>query len=129
MTVDPFIEMELLCALPRGHRLAARSEITPKLLSNEPFIFLRYTPYVERKIEDAFTREKCAPKIVAEVGLSEAACAFVSNGLGISLVDPFGVIAHSSTKLEIRRFQPRIVVDTWLFRPTYRPRHYYLMLF
>ena len=54
--------------------------------------------------------------------LSEAACAFVREGFGISLVEPICAAESLGRGVVVRRFEPAIPYEYSLLYPRHRPR-------
>lgn len=72
--------------IPEGHALALKEVITPADLAHQRFIVLGRGTIFASRIDVALA--EVPRKIVAETGLSHTACIMVSEGVGITIVDP-----------------------------------------
>jgi len=109
-----------VAVVPKGHRLASRRTIRPKDFANEPFIALGPTTPSKFRIDDVFAREGVARTIRAETPLSEIACAMVSSGLGVSIVDPFTAREYSTRGVVARPFEPALQFQVAALYPAHR---------
>lgn len=90
---DPSISASLLwhdpvvVALPPGHRLGNRGQVSLAELRNEDFVFLRLdsSPFAVR-LFDACVQAGFAPRIVQQVVEVPAALNLVAAGLGVALI-------------------------------------------
>src|SRR3546814_14437896 len=82
------MQVEGVCAAPPGHPLSAKNVIVPSDLDNLPFIALTTEDETQFLVEAFFRGREQRRKIVAEAQMSEAACQFVAEGAGVSIVDP-----------------------------------------
>ncbi len=111
-------KVERVCVLPRGHRLTAAKRIKLSDLRDEPFISL----HAERiAIEHAFSDLDIGRNDRIETRHSESACAFVANGLGVTIVDPF-TPAGFGDAVVTRRLDPPVYLNLWTLWPRYRVR-------
>ncbi|WP_414834061.1 LysR substrate-binding domain-containing protein [Afifella sp. YEN Y35] len=113
--------LERVCVVPAGHRLASAERIRLYDLRNEPFISL-----------DAFDPERLAiEKMFSDLGVgrhdqietrhSDSACAFVANGLGTTIVDPFTPLAFGDAVVA-RPLTPPVYLNVWTLWPRHRIR-------
>jgi DNA-binding transcriptional LysR family regulator len=79
---------EYVLALPRGHRLCARSKIELSSLKNEKFIMFPKTiqPALFECLTQCFQKHGFTPDIVQEAVTKQTTLALVESGLGIALV-------------------------------------------
>lgn len=77
----------VVVALPPGHRLGSRSQLSLADLRNEDFVFLRLdsSPFAAR-LFDACVQAGFAPRIVQQVVEVPAALNLVAAGLGVALI-------------------------------------------
>lgn len=86
ISTHPLIDSEAACALPRGHKLAARRRIEIKDLAGEPLVLLgRHTPW-RYEIHAIFRRHGLLPNVRIETHSVGAVCGFVAGGLGVAIV-------------------------------------------
>jgi DNA-binding transcriptional LysR family regulator len=117
---EHFLRIDGVCVLPPGHRLAARQVIDARDLREEPFISLGTEDRSRFLVDQAFERRDVRRNIVIEAQQSEAACAFVASGAGVSVVEPFSASEFDRSDLVVRRFRPAVSFDMWLLFPLYR---------
>jgi DNA-binding transcriptional LysR family regulator len=100
----------LVCVLRPDHPLATRPVLRPRDLRHEPLIInVRNDPILEM-IEAAFRPHGVRGHARIGTNNTSTACALVSAGAGIALVEPFGVDLLFPS-LARRPFLPRIAVD------------------
>lgn len=102
----PITEGQSVCILPAGHPLAARPRLTPADLRNEPFISLNRTVYSGQNVDRIFEEAGVRRNIVLETQTASVACAFVKNGMGVAIIDPFTAHSVADDRLVARPFEP-----------------------
>ena len=97
----------VVVALPPGHRLASRSQLSLADLRDEDFVFLRLdsSPFAARLFE-ACVQAGFAPRIAQQVVEVPAALNLVAAGLGVALV-PASMARLRSDAVGICRLGPR----------------------
>ena len=114
------IRLACVCAMPEAHHLANRKFITPADLDNEPMIeivgfdMMRY----HFLIKHAFGEAGARLRIQFECRYSSVACALVSEGIGVSIVDPFAAKNFIDRGITIREFRPEIPLDLGILYPS-----------
>jgi DNA-binding transcriptional LysR family regulator len=93
LAVEPVLREELLLVTAPQHRLAQKKQIVPADLAREPFVLFEAGSNSRRTIEEFFSREQIAPKVVTETENVEIIKALVRVRLGISIV-PYQAIAR-----------------------------------
>jgi DNA-binding transcriptional LysR family regulator len=93
LVVEPVIREELLLVTSPQHRLAHKKSIGPQDLALEPFVLFEAGSNSRRTIEEFFSREQIAPKVVTETENVEIIKALVRIRLGISIV-PYQAVAR-----------------------------------
>jgi DNA-binding transcriptional LysR family regulator len=119
---EPVGRFEGVCVVPAGHRLARRKTVHARDLHGEPFIALGVEDRSRFKVDQAFEGTPIRRDILIEAQQSEAACAFVAEGAGVSIVEPFSAMGFDPSQLVARRFRPAVWFDMWFILPTSRPR-------
>lgn len=99
-----------VCALPLGHRLAAKQRITAEDLHGEAFISLTALDGSRQRIDSSFSHTNVRPDIRIETPLSSSACGFVAQNVGIAIVDPFTPLAFRD-RLTVRPYDPKVYFD------------------
>jgi LysR family transcriptional regulator, hydrogen peroxide-inducible genes activator len=82
----PLLTEKLFAALPKGHELASRREVSLGELQNEPFLLLRDGHCFRETAVEACKRARLIPRIVFESGQFSSILSMVSAGLGVSIV-------------------------------------------
>lgn len=111
---------QAVCVLPIKHRLAARSVVRATDLRNEPFISLASEDHLRNTIDRLFDQLNIARQIEIETHIGATACAFVANGAGVTIVDPFSASQFRQDEVAVRPLEPVIPFDTWILYPAMR---------
>ncbi len=119
--IEPLVRTKAVCALPRGHELAARSRITPGDLQGQSFISLRRDDDAAEMINRILDDSGVVRKAALETNLSEVACRLVRAAAGVSIVDPF-TAAQFGDEIVVRPFVPPARFEVFLLFPAFRPR-------
>lgn len=86
LTIHPLFENRLVAVVPHDHRLAGRSAIAASDLMNEPLIGYSSDVPLAQLVQQVFG-EGNQPEPCVEVQQAHVACAMVSAGVGVALVD------------------------------------------
>ncbi len=123
ITIEPLLRTSMVCVIPENHRLAAKDVITPEDLENQVFISLGEEWGTRRLVDTAFDTAGISSRLTTvDTQLSEAACAFVREGFGVSLVEPIGAAESLERGVVARPFEPEIPYEYSLLYPRHRPR-------
>jgi DNA-binding transcriptional LysR family regulator len=110
---------EIVCALPRGHRLTRKRTVTFSDLVGESVISIGARTMLGKMIDEAARSSGTeAPIATMDASSSLTACLLVAEGAGVALVDRT-VITGS---LVFRPFLPTVSVSIQLLFPRARPR-------
>jgi len=93
LVVEPVIREELLLVASPQHPLARKKRIAAADLANLPFVLFEAGSNSRRTIEEFFSVEQIAPKVVTETENVEIIKALVRVGLGISII-PYQAMAR-----------------------------------
>jgi len=104
----PLISSGTVCAVPRGHQLAAKPTIKVTDLSKEPLILLGKGRVSRQQIDDAFVDAGVEMKVRIETHTVGAACAFVKDGTGIAIINEMLGQFYANRKIVFRRFKPNV---------------------
>ena len=118
--VEPFLTMDAVCALPRGHRLARQRSVSAADLADEPLISGGPGPFQE-VVETAFAADGIVPRIVLTAQFTAARCGLVAEGMGVTIVDPLPARDLSGLPIVLRPFRPALPIETMLLTPAGRP--------
>ncbi len=117
---EPLPRVRYVAVVPSGHRLARRRLLRPQDFRDEPYIALGPTTPSKFRMDELFSRESVPRRIRAETPLSEIACAMVSSGLGISVVDPFTAREFEGRGVVAKRFEPAVEFQITMLHPVRR---------
>lgn len=115
LTIEPLMEHSLVCVMPIGHPLTAKTHIEPQDLDQIPFVSLNPDSYPGRHVQHVFDDYKVTPRTVLIANVAPTLCEFVAAGLGVSLVHPL-VASGFEGRLTVRRFEPAIPFNFQLCR-------------
>ncbi|MFO7482212.1 LysR substrate-binding domain-containing protein [Oceanibaculum nanhaiense] len=117
---EPLFHARGVCVVPKGHRLAGREAITAEDLRDEQFISFIRDSRMRHIIDATFEQQRISRYQQYEVFTSVEACALVSRGLGVSIVEPLGVAYAQWPDLWVARFDPAIRFTFNVMRPRHR---------
>lgn len=123
----PGVQSEEFCcvpyvlAVPRGHRLAGRSVARPADLEGERFISLTRDTVGQIIIDRLLEREGVAPIRELEGHLMINIATFVSQGLGVGLIDPFTAYDFADRNIVAVPFEPVVEMRIGWLHPVHRP--------
>jgi DNA-binding transcriptional LysR family regulator len=115
IVTEPLMEHPLVCIMPPGHPLAAKSVIQPAHLDGVPFVSFDPESFSGQRIASMFDAYKVRANIVLVANVSPTLSEFVAAGLGVALVHPL-MISGLQERLTVRRFEPSIPFDFQLCR-------------
>jgi len=107
LTIIPFDD-EAVLALPIDHRLAGQRVVRAEDLTDENLILLNKD--VRHPINIAL--QSVRHRQVIDTELSTIACALVSEGTGVAIVDPFSAAEFVGRGLVLRPLEPTFTVGT-----------------
>ncbi|WP_233233483.1 LysR family transcriptional regulator [Bordetella sp. LUAb4] len=103
---------QIVCVLPRRHRLADAPVIRPDMLADETIIgYGSHTPLGTR-VQSFWNTVNMAPKI--EVRSPQTACAFVRSGVGVALIDTYGITTSLAADTCIKPIEPTVELNVHL---------------
>ncbi len=107
-------------ALPAGHRLAGKRQVTAADLASEPFITFPPTSQFRLTLDAAFASAGLVRRTMIEVHSTEAACALVRAGTGVAVLVPFLPHLTDDPALRLIRFEPLMPVTLAALLPARR---------
>ncbi|BBK33066.1 regulatory protein NocR [Allostella humosa] len=111
-----------VCVLPPGHRLCRSSAIDASDLAGERFVSFSMDSTMRRRVDRVFDAQGVARQLMVDAYISTAACSFVANGMGVSVVEPFTAWDFARQGLvEVRPFRPEVVFDFRMLQPANKP--------
>jgi len=109
-----------VCMMPEGHRLAAKKRIVAADLDGERFISLPSGRPSRASVDAAFPKDG---RIMAlETTFASTICTMVSEGLGLSLVNPIVASVMNVRGVVTRPFAPVVAFRSYLLLPQLAPR-------
>ncbi len=102
LAFEPLMELPAYVMLPAGHRLAAKSSITPEELTDEPMILLDL-PYSREYFLSAFQQKGLRPNIVERTGDIAVMRSMVANGFGYGIANmrPLNTLSPDGKQLAL----------------------------
>jgi DNA-binding transcriptional LysR family regulator len=119
---QPFLVQRALCAIPPGHRLAAKKVIQPTDLADTPFIAYVPEDRSRQRLDAILIKAGVTPRIVMETLYAVTLCALVAEGIGIGLVSPHSVGSTDPKRIVLRPFEPAVMGRSLLILPLDRPK-------
>ncbi len=115
------INVETRIALHKDNPLAGHEVLTPDLLRNEPFLVMGPDHITQRRLRDAFERADIPLKAKVHSHLFKNLLAFVKEGMGVALLDRFGLEFDYDDRFVARRFEPTIMMEMAVITSGTRP--------
>ncbi len=106
-----------VCIIPRNHLLASKDKISPTDLDGEPFISLSPLDGSRQRVNSSFEQSGARPDMRIETPMAASACAFVAQGAGVSIVDPFSPQAFPPDSIAIKHYEREVNFDYFLTLP------------
>jgi DNA-binding transcriptional LysR family regulator len=110
VSVERRWQFRCVCAMPAGHPLAASDSVSVAQLANESVIGLE-REFLSRYPPGANLYEALVSRLRIQVHQSIAACALVSEGVGVAIVDPFTAMHCTPRGIEVRPLDVTIPFD------------------
>lgn len=125
---DPVIETAkiasagLVCVLPNDHALAGCKSVTPLALAGEPLISFGTTTTHGLLIDETFRRWGISRNTAVYVHFVEAALSFVTERIGITILDAFSAIDCEANGLVAIPVEKSVSVSAYVHICHLRPR-------
>ncbi|WP_209381779.1 LysR family transcriptional regulator [Pararoseomonas baculiformis] len=111
----------LACVMPPDHPLAGRRSVGPEALAEYPLICPSRNLVLSEQLARAFAERNVPFRIAVEVTHTHAACALARAGVGVALMDGFGLMGARATDLVSRPFRPTLLSTARLLTARLRP--------
>ncbi|MCK8464469.1 LysR family transcriptional regulator [Aliiroseovarius sp. S1339] len=115
------LHVETRIALHKGNPLKRYDVLTPELLKGEPFLVMGPDHITQRRLREAFEKSDIPLKARVHSHLFKNLLAFVKEGMGVALLDRFGLEFDYDDRFIARRFEPSIVMDMAVITSATRP--------
>jgi DNA-binding transcriptional LysR family regulator len=112
---------EIVCIVPKGHRLTGKQLIQPPDLSGEDFISMSSKVKARSSIDAIFDSNGVERRIRAEAPWASSVCHLVAQGLGVSLVIRESAEEFAHLGYHVAAFKPRVDYRAYLISSTARP--------
>lgn len=117
LAVELLCENDLVCIMPKGHTLEAKTTVKPQDLANQAFISFKSDSLIGQKVDAILDRYEVKTNKVLTAYSSTTLRQFVVAGQGVSLVHPF-FVADIADQLVIRPFEPNLKVQLFMYHAT-----------
>ncbi|WP_296185959.1 LysR family transcriptional regulator [Pseudomonas sp. UBA1879] len=108
LDITPLLEAEGVCVMPPGHPLSHKAVVDITDLRGVPLVMLGRQRALRAELDLLLRGARVAPQVRVEVHSVSAACAFVAEGVGVSIVNAFLVSLFSDLPIITRPFRPRL---------------------
>ncbi|CAN7655746.1 LysR family transcriptional regulator [Neorhizobium sp. LjRoot104] len=128
MVEDPLIETaeiakaNLVCVVPAGHALASWASVTPVDLMGESLISFAPATTHGLHIDETFRRWGVVRETSVFVHFVEAALSFVTEGIGITILDAFSAMDCTSSGLVAIPIENSVTISAYVHSCRLRPR-------
>jgi DNA-binding transcriptional LysR family regulator len=112
---ESIMDLPMVCIMPAGHKLAAKSLVRPADLDGLPFVSFDPEGTTGRRVVAMLAEHRSRPNIVLVANILTTICEFVAGGHGVALVHPL-VLKGFGERLVSRPFEPVIRRDFRLCR-------------
>ena len=121
LTIRPLYENRLVAALHREHPLAAKASLRLDDFLDQPFIGYGADSPIGRLIRKLFTDRGLTLRAKVEVQQVHVACAFVHDGLGISIIDELSAMSPVWPNMVTRPVEPTAAAPISIIHGAFAP--------
>lgn len=115
------LHVETRIAMHRDNPLARHDVLTPELLRDAPFVVMGPDHITHRRLKDAFDKAGVPFKTRVHSHLFRNLLSFVKEGMGVALLDRFGLEFDHDDRFIARPFAPALPMDMAVITSTTRP--------
>lgn len=119
---EVLFQIDSVCLMPEGHRLARKVRITPADLEGENFISLASHEEMRKSVDRVFEEAGVKPKINIETPYSSIINSLVALDMGVCIINPLAVQDFRQACMVTRPFEPSVVCEGLLILPKGRPK-------
>ncbi|WP_256939215.1 LysR family transcriptional regulator [Ensifer adhaerens] len=112
-----FTTPRAVCVMPKDHRLARKSMITPSDLADEPFLALSPEDTVRLAMDKIFAEHNVRPRIRIETPYGLTIAILAAKGMGVGLVNPSVIADRMIAGIAARPFDPAVHFRALILRP------------
>ncbi|RWQ87134.1 MAG: LysR family transcriptional regulator [Mesorhizobium sp.] len=106
-----------VCVMPKNHRLAAKTVITPTDLADEAFLALSPEDTVRVAMDKVFAAHGVRPRILIETPYGLTIAILAAKGMGIGLVNPSVIADRMIAGIIATPFKPAVHFRALILRP------------
>ena len=110
-----FRRSRMVCALAKDHVLAHKKSISPADLHGEQLILLAKRNPLRPVIDRILAKEGSKPRMVIETSTAISAMAYVAQGLGMTLINPFPASLLLPKGVVLREFSVELPYESSFF--------------
>ena len=121
VTAREILRADLVCIMPRGHKLAEQAVVSVNDLAPWPLIAYTSSQGLAPIINAILAEARLASSPAVEVGLIINAWSMVAQGAGIAIVDPHSGYQELFPSVEVRPFTPSVPVALEVLQAEGRP--------
>ncbi|OAT24690.1 LysR family transcriptional regulator [Proteus myxofaciens] len=118
---ETLLTLNEVAILPKSHPLSAKTQLYPHDFQNMRFISLSANDSYRQLIDALFIKEGISRQLVMETQSAASICAMVSEGIGISIVNPITALDYKDKAICIRPLSFTIPFTISLITPSHRP--------
>jgi len=127
LTHVEFPSTTAICVMPKAHRLASKRSISIGDLHGEDFISLGSSSMQRIQLNAALLEAGVHPNIRLETVHSASVISYVTQGVGLAVIDPVAVMGPAAEYVTIRPFTPTISMPvSAIYRETPAPSRFAL---
>ncbi|MBV7486473.1 LysR substrate-binding domain-containing protein [Bordetella sp. BOR01] len=119
--VEPLVRARAVCVMSADHRLATRKSISAKDLDGLAYIAVSRNDSMRAVLDQAFTKQKSTPIVVAETTYAITTCMLALQGVGVGIVSPLVVPPLHKAGLVAIPFLPEVPIELVLLTPLDHP--------
>lgn len=113
-------DAEVVCLLPKSHRLAGKSRIKATDLRGEQYISLVHGDGSREETDRVFEQEAVERVLSLEAQYSATCCEMVKLGLGVTLAHPLVATDYVGQGIKVLPFSPSVNYPNFLLYPPHR---------
>ncbi|MDE9459007.1 LysR family transcriptional regulator [Xenorhabdus bovienii] len=120
---ETLITLNEVCVLPANHPLSQKSRLTPEDFHEQKFISLSITDSYRQLIDTIFSEHHVNRNMIMETHSAASICAMISEGIGMSVVNPLTALDYldKNARICVRPFSIDIPFTVSLIKPIHRP--------
>ncbi|MFK3794273.1 MULTISPECIES: LysR family transcriptional regulator [Pseudomonas] len=112
---------DMVCILPEGHPLLAKTRLSVADFGGQNFINLSGLDIYRQTLDEHFRQAGVDRRIVIETTNAASVCAMVRQRLGVAIINPLSAMEEVGRGLAIRPLELSVPYKVMLVRPDYRP--------